>query len=637
MSKRRFNGHERASLYLSQDGHCALCGVELEPGWHADHMQAWSKGGPTDTINGQALCPTCNLRKGSKDLNMDDLRDWQKRAIRQYHADNKQNWLLYVTPGGGKTRFGLTISRELLDAGIIDRVVVVVPTDAIRTQWTKQHIIHLAIVTNEDGGEENHKDFQGCVVSYQSVASMPDLYRRVCSKRRTLVIFDEVHHAGDAQSWGKEIVKAFASAVKRISMTGTPWRSPRRGNIPFVTYNDSGEVVPDFSFTYKEAVQRGVCRPIQFYGYDGEVTYVNIDSCVPQSEVVRLGEAEDDNTQVLRDILRTDGKWMFSVLREGVQLLNGKIQGDNGEGAVPDAKGIVIVHDRAAARAVARLLERVAHERPALIISDPEEGEPNPQEELARFSKDQRRWAVAVDMVTEGVDIPSLCVGVYATRKKTPLRFRQIVGRFIRQRTDEIIAAALIIPATPSLKQLAGEIENDLLHIMDEETEEKTTRESRSEPEIAPIALIVRSTSDAELTGVISEGTSFSQSELRRAAAYCEEYAFGASKLINVAKMLRAFNPDTVTSSTPVQESPQELTRQEEKTLLLRLLDKAIGKWAGIQIRQAGIPVGEAKKEMNASVFGWFNKPRKKMSIEELRDALRRVEELCQEAKNEAS
>ena len=35
-------------------------------------------------------------------------------------------------------------------------------------------------------------------------------------------------------------------------------------------------------------------------------------------------------------------------------------------------------------------------------------------------------------MVSEGVDIPRLRVGVYATAAKTPLVFRQIVGRFVR-------------------------------------------------------------------------------------------------------------------------------------------------------------------------------------------------------------
>lgn len=44
-----------------------MCGRRLEPGWHADHKQPYSKGGPTDTLNGQALCPKCDQQKGANE------------------------------------------------------------------------------------------------------------------------------------------------------------------------------------------------------------------------------------------------------------------------------------------------------------------------------------------------------------------------------------------------------------------------------------------------------------------------------------------------------------------------------------------------------------------------------------------
>ena len=57
-------------------------------------------------------------------------------------------------------------------------------------------------------------------------------------------------------------------------------------------------------------------------------------------------------------------------------------------------------------------------------------------------------WIVAVNMVSEGVDIPRLRVGVYATAAKTPLIFRQIVGRFVRTIPGR--------PAEPSWLYLPG-------------------------------------------------------------------------------------------------------------------------------------------------------------------------------------
>ncbi|MFD6424545.1 HNH endonuclease [Streptomyces sp. NPDC060198] len=51
-------------MFIAADGRCTACSQDLEPGWHGDHMQPWSGGGPTEVTNGQALCPECNLKKG---------------------------------------------------------------------------------------------------------------------------------------------------------------------------------------------------------------------------------------------------------------------------------------------------------------------------------------------------------------------------------------------------------------------------------------------------------------------------------------------------------------------------------------------------------------------------------------------
>ena len=58
--------------------------------------------------------------------------------------------------------------------------------------------------------------------------------------RRTLVILDEIHHAGDSRSWGDGVKAAFEPAVRRLMLTGTPFRSDDNP-IPFVTYERGGD------------------------------------------------------------------------------------------------------------------------------------------------------------------------------------------------------------------------------------------------------------------------------------------------------------------------------------------------------------------------------------------------------------
>lgn len=63
---RRFNSKQRVALFIRSQGKCAKCGRRLVIGWHADHKRPFCKNGETDTLNGQALCPSCNQKKGNK-------------------------------------------------------------------------------------------------------------------------------------------------------------------------------------------------------------------------------------------------------------------------------------------------------------------------------------------------------------------------------------------------------------------------------------------------------------------------------------------------------------------------------------------------------------------------------------------
>jgi superfamily II DNA or RNA helicase len=88
-------------------------------------------------------------------------------------------------------------------------------------------------------------------------------------------------------------------------------------------------------------------------------------------------------------------------------------------------------------------------------------------------------------MVSEGVDIPRLRVGVYATAARTELFFRQVVGRFIRATPGlRRQMSYLLMPADSRLKALAHEIELERRHALDlSPTGEEDEGEEFDEPD----------------------------------------------------------------------------------------------------------------------------------------------------------
>jgi hypothetical protein len=119
-------------------------------------------------------------------------------------------------------------------------------------------------------------------------------------------------------------------------------------------------------------------------------------------------------------------------------------------------------------------------------------------------------------MVSEGVDVPRLAVGVYATSAATPLYFAQAVGRFVRcRRPGE--TATVFLPSVPVLLGLASELEKQRDHVLgaphraDEGWDDaalaqaNAQRDEPGEQERAFTAL----GADAELDQVIYDGASF--------------------------------------------------------------------------------------------------------------------------------
>ncbi len=348
------------------------------------------------------------------------LRAWQRDALARFEASPSPNFLAVATPGAGKTTFALTAARRALVRRAIRRVIIVVPTQHLKFQWAhaaEKMDIHLDPEWNVGyGGLPS--DAHGVVVTYQQVASSPASLRPMV--RDSLVVLDEIHHAGDSRAWGDATRQAFDPAWRRLSLSGTPFRSDQR-TIPFINYQgDLAE--PDYEYGYGDALKDGqVVRPVYFPRINGRMEWTAPDG----------GEYEatfDDRltrelaSQRLRTALDVAGEWMPTVLAQAhAQLMHLRARD-------PHAAGLVITMDQEHAKAISAVfLERLGVS-PTIATSD----DPSASEKISRFADGIAPWIVAVRMVSEGVDIPRLRVGVYATNTITELFFRQAVGRLVR-------------------------------------------------------------------------------------------------------------------------------------------------------------------------------------------------------------
>ena len=196
------------------------------------------------------------------------LRAWQRKALVEYLRRRTPDFLAVATPGAGKTTFALRIAAELLADGSVDAVTVVAPTEHLKLQWA-QAAARVGIQLDcafRNADLHTSSDFHGAVVTYAQVGMAPQVHLRRTLTRKTLVILDEIHHAGDSRSWGEGVRVAFEPAVRRLMLTGTPFRSDENP-IPFVTYEQIGAIQKsraDSVYGYADALAEGVVRPVIF-------------------------------------------------------------------------------------------------------------------------------------------------------------------------------------------------------------------------------------------------------------------------------------------------------------------------------------------------------------------------------------
>jgi superfamily II DNA or RNA helicase len=364
-------------------------------------------------------------------------------------------FLVAAAPGTGKTVPALHVARQLLRTRQIGRVAVVCPTAPLTRQWAAAAARMGLQLAPDAANLRPPSGFDGVAVTYARVAQSGARWAKQCSPG-TFVVADEAHHLGDELAWGQGFSSAFAAAARWLLLSGTPFRSDA-APIPGVRYDGDGIAVPDVAYSYADAVRDGVCRPVTFVPYDGVLQWQSGEETIEASfaDTVHSRQAARRYRTAI-SVELADG--LPRILAAAHEKLS-EIRSDGHR----DAGGLVVAADGEHARAVAKVLRTVTGKAPVVVLHT----EARAAEKLVAFRDGREPWIVAVNMVSEGVDIPRLRVGVYATAAKTPLIFRQIVGRFVRTIPGRGLDTSwLYLPADPVLRGHAADVENELSPVL---------------------------------------------------------------------------------------------------------------------------------------------------------------------------
>jgi len=490
-------------------------------------------------------------------------RAWQAEFLARHAAHRRVDFLLVATPGAGKT---LAACQAIRARGAA-QVVVVCPTTALRAQWADAaDLLGLHLDPrwrNADGAWR--EDVDGVAVTYQQVASAPDLFAHHLA-RPTFVVLDEVHHAGESATWGTALRAAFDGARHRLALSGTPFRSDARA-IPFVRYDEERRCTPDFVYGYGDAVSDGACRPLAFRLLDAtlrwrvdaqETIAAFADDLDPTDDARRLRTAIDPSTPLLPQMLRDADSLLVKA-----------------RAVIPDAAGLVLCDDRAHARATGALLRTIAGEKPVVVVSD----EPQAHARIDRFARGDAhapRWLVAVNMVSEGVDVPRLVVAAYATVKRTDLFFRQAVGRVVRRRSHDPgdLVATVFLPADPTLTGCAERVEVELRRQV---LDEAAAFDVEPPPGLARRVDFQPLDARVEPGGMIVAGVHYARGEVDAARRLLRELGQSERALRSVLEFVRRER----VGGPPAPSAPVPAHRRVEHKR--RALDRLARRWAQLR------------------------------------------------------
>ena len=380
------------------------------------------------------------------------LRPWQIYAVDAIITDfmhDKRHFFCLAATATGKTIMSAEAAKQLLNSGMIDKVLCFCPSNEIKAGIKRSFKNYLG--RSMDGS----LDAVGDVHTYQGMLTIADDFWSLMDNQKVLVIFDEIHHCAGTNfskhnSWGSYILKMIAQKSRfTLCLSGTPWRSDK---LPITTalYDANNELTCDYSYGLSEAINDGICRKPTIVLIDNKNVRVQLNDN-NEKTFTSISQALRESPLVYSQILEHLLAQRF-ILKQSVLKLNAIRQIN------PTAGGIVVASSVDHAEKLAKLLMDEFHQS-VVVVSYLH---PNATDTIQAFREGDVKWIVSVGMISEGTDIPRCQVLCHLSNIRTEMHFRQILGRILRINDAENQEAWLYTFSEPSLVDYSKGLQIDV-------------------------------------------------------------------------------------------------------------------------------------------------------------------------------
>jgi len=398
-------------------------------------------------------------------------------AMASGEAGAVRDILAAVTPGGGKSLLPVIAAHQLIAAGLVERVVWVVPRDSLRLQaeeafadplW-RAAFGHGLSVRAADNERDPARGLSGYITTYQAIAAAPALHLAEARAHRTLLVIDEVHHlpapgrpgadegnAEDAEAgaWSRAMLPVMEAATFRLYLSGTleradgkrilglPYRPAAPGRGPELNLDTPGLAV--IGYSRAQALAERAVLPVTFGAIDGEASWLEGGRVAGDSPRVgphRLGAGSVRITTrpALFTALRTGfARDLLSEAFHATKRLRARRRAERdlppGEAVRGLGKLLVVAPDQASARAYLETLRGwMPAGQGARDVRLATSGQGDAHAALAAFRlTPEPAILVTVAMAYEGLDAPEVAVVAALTHIRSRPWLEQMLARATR-------------------------------------------------------------------------------------------------------------------------------------------------------------------------------------------------------------